>query len=155
MECAQQRALSMFLACICASEQSLYFSTQQRVEAAFTGRSRILSGALEECLASGLLHWPRSVWMMSHGPETKTYIRASARPKISSALFLLQNQRWKKSALLWTIIPLQRFQGRGQRLSTGPPESERFSMVAHEHKGSPTRCNRSHDPVQLDGHHMV
>lgn len=62
---------------------------------------------------------------------------------------------WKKSALLWNIIPLQRFQGRGQRLSTGPPESERFSMVAHEHKDSPTSCNRSHDPVQLDGHQMV
>lgn len=118
----QQGALSTSLVCICASEQSLYFSTQQRAEAAFTGRSRILCGALEECLASGLLHWPRSVWMMSHRPETKTYMR----PKISIALFLLQNQRWKKSALLGNIIPLQRFQGQGQRLSTGPPESEHF-----------------------------
>lgn len=134
----------------CASvslNKSLYFSTQQRVEAAFTGRSRILCGAFEECLASGLLHWLRSAWMMSHRQETKTYIRACARPKIRTALFLLQNLRWKKSAPLWNIIPLQRFQGPGgQKPSMGPPGPERFSLSAHKHKDSLTSCNRSHDP---------
>lgn len=147
--------LSVPLVCICKSGQSLYFSTQQRVEVVFTGRSKILCGVFEECLASGLQYWLRSVWMMSRRQETKTYIRAGIRAIVSTALLLLKNQRWKKSVQLWNIIPLLRFQSQGQKLSMRPPEYERFSLIAHGHKDSPTSCNRSHDPLQPDGLHMV
>lgn len=136
--------------CICKSEQSLYFSTQQRLEVVFTGRSKILCGVSEECLASGLQRWPHSVWMMSHRQETKTYIQAGVRPIASTTLLLLKNQCWKKSVQLWNIIPLLRFQSQGQKLSMRPPESESFSLIAYAHKDSPTSCNRSHDPLQPD-----
>lgn len=56
-----------------SAHRALYFSTQWRNGVVFTSRSEILCGALEECLASHLIHWLHSVWMMSHAQ--KTYIR--------------------------------------------------------------------------------
>lgn len=56
-----------------SAHRARYFSTQWRNGVVFTSRSEILCGALEECLASHLVHWPHSGWMMSHA-QKKTYI---------------------------------------------------------------------------------
>lgn len=75
----------MSLGCICKSEQNLYFSTQERLEVVFSGRSKILCGAFEKCLASGLQRRAYSVWMMSENENIRAGPRAYGQRRPGNA----------------------------------------------------------------------
>lgn len=75
-----------------SAHRALYFSTQWRNGVVFTSRSEILCGALEECLASHLIYWLHSGWMMSQAEKNIHMSRHRSHEANISARLKLCNQ---------------------------------------------------------------
>lgn len=83
---------------------ALYFSTQWRNGVVFTSRSEILCGALEECLASRLIHWLHSERMMSHAQKNMHMSRRKSHQANISAWLRRCNRDSRSSTRSATVI---------------------------------------------------